>query len=130
MLREQENGTFQQEISIQKRLQQIDNADQANPAKKHIIILGAGMAGLVAGYELIERGHRVEILEGSKRVGGRVWTHYGKHGGHHEFGAMRIPKSHDYTRHYIKLLALQLGRFYTLKLFRKLLKFRPLQICK
>lgn len=112
MLNEQENATFQLKIPLQKRLQQIDNADGANPIRKHIIVLGAGMAGLAAGYELIERGHRVEILEGSNRVGGRVWTHYGRHGGHHEFGAMRIPKSHDYTRHYIKLLGLKLGRFY------------------
>ena len=42
---------------------------------KRITILGAGIAGLVAAYELERLGHEVEILEGSPRIGGRVWTH-------------------------------------------------------
>ena len=40
------------------------------PGKK-VIIIGAGMAGLVAGYELARAGHEPLILEAQNRVGGR-----------------------------------------------------------
>jgi len=39
-----------------------------------IVILGAGMAGLTAGYELRKAGYDVTILEARDRVGGRNWT--------------------------------------------------------
>ena len=71
-------------------------------ARKEVLVLGAGMAGLAAAYELQQRGHKVTVLEGSKRVGGRVLTHRFKDGSHVELGAMRLPLSHDYTRHYIR----------------------------
>ena len=57
--------------------------DQENPEKyKHtktehpinVIIIGAGMSGLVAAYELAQVGHNVTILEMQHRVGGRVKT--------------------------------------------------------
>lgn len=41
------------------------------------------------------------ILEGDKRVGGRILTHYFKDGSYNELGAMRVPGSHDYTHYYI-----------------------------
>jgi len=37
-------------------------------------ILGAGIAGLVAAYELQRAGYAVEIFEANDRIGGRVWT--------------------------------------------------------
>lgn len=78
------------------------------PGKK-ITILGAGIAGLVAAYELERLGHQVDIIEGSPRVGGRVWTH--RFGTEHdapyaELGAMRIPSSHHHTLHYVKEMGL------------------------
>ena len=39
---------------------------------KHVVVAGAGMAGLVAAYELKRAGHEVTVLETSRRVGGRV----------------------------------------------------------
>ena len=42
--------------------------------KKHVIIVGAGLAGLSAAYELTEVGHDVDIVEMQNRVGGRVKT--------------------------------------------------------
>ena len=43
------------------------------PAKK-VLVLGAGMAGLVAAYELTQLGHDVTVLEARIRPGGRVHT--------------------------------------------------------
>jgi monoamine oxidase len=39
---------------------------------RHVIVVGAGFAGLSAAYELKSVGYRVTVLEGQKRVGGRV----------------------------------------------------------
>lgn len=41
---------------------------------RKVIIVGAGMAGLAAAYELRRCGHIVQILELQERVGGRVKT--------------------------------------------------------
>ncbi len=62
-----------------------------------MLVLGAGMAGLVAAMELRARGHDVLVLEASQRIGGRIWTHRFEREGrvyHGEFGAMRLPASH------------------------------------
>ncbi len=40
----------------------------------HVVVLGAGIAGLVAAYELEQAGYRVTLLEARDRVGGRAWT--------------------------------------------------------
>ncbi len=77
-----------------------------------IIIIGAGMAGLCAGYELMRAGHDVHILEAnddadsraSGRVGGRVWTMRQEFsdGLYGEAGAMRIPTSQALTNYYLQ----------------------------
>lgn len=41
---------------------------------KKVAIVGAGIAGLVAGYELQKKGFQVVIFESSNRVGGRMTT--------------------------------------------------------
>ena len=43
-------------------------------ASKHVVILGAGIAGLTAAYELERAGYRVTVIEASHRVGGRNLT--------------------------------------------------------
>ena len=40
----------------------------------HVAILGAGVAGLCAAYELRKLGYTCTILEARTRPGGRVWT--------------------------------------------------------
>ena len=41
---------------------------------RSVVILGAGIAGLVSAYELSRTGYRVTVLEARKRIGGRSWT--------------------------------------------------------
>ncbi|BAY82335.1 amine oxidase [Calothrix parasitica NIES-267] len=77
--------------------------------KKHITVLGAGVAGLVAAYELEKMGHTVDIMEASNRIGGRIWTHrFGeeKDAPYAELGAMRIPSDHQHTLHYVREMGL------------------------
>jgi monoamine oxidase len=40
----------------------------------HVVVLGAGIAGLTAAYELEQAGFQVTLLEARERVGGRAWT--------------------------------------------------------
>ena len=39
-----------------------------------VVVLGAGVAGLSAAYELGKAGYHVTVLEARDRVGGRNWT--------------------------------------------------------
>src|SRR5579863_3718315 len=43
-------------------------------ADKKVIVVGAGMAGLAAGFRLRQAGAQVTVLESSGRVGGRIST--------------------------------------------------------
>ncbi|MGZ5225091.1 MAG: flavin monoamine oxidase family protein, partial [Burkholderiales bacterium] len=78
----------------------------------HVIVVGAGLAGLCAAYELERRGHTVTILEADTRhVGGRVRTLRFDNGLYGEAGAMRIPQRHETTRHYVNAFGLPLRQF-------------------
>jgi monoamine oxidase len=68
-----------------------------SPNQPTVTVLGAGVAGLAAAWELERLGYRVEVLEGSGRIGGRVHSHrFGTAPGAPvaELGAMRIPSGH------------------------------------
>ncbi|MGH9531932.1 MAG: flavin monoamine oxidase family protein [Terriglobales bacterium] len=81
---------------------------------KKILILGAGLAGLVAGYQLVEANHDVTILEAQLIPGGRVRTlrEPFSDGLYAEAGAGRIPDTHAITRHWVKMFGLSLDEFY------------------
>lgn len=96
------------------------NACQASTLKKldnkrsprlRIGIIGCGIAGLVAGYELKKLGHNVTLYESSDKVGGRIRTHRFSDGTYAELGAMRIPAHHHSTLHYINELNLKVRPF-------------------
>ncbi len=46
----------------------------AAPKGASVLVLGAGIAGMVAAYELRKAGYRVQVLEYSARAGGRCMT--------------------------------------------------------
>lgn len=83
-------------------------------AAKKIIVAGAGLAGLVAAYELTQAGHDVTVIEARKRAGGRVFTlrEPFADGLYAEAGATRIHTDHDLTLKYIKQFGLELLPFY------------------
>ena len=41
---------------------------------RSVVILGAGIAGLVSAYELERAGFRVTLIEARERIGGRAWS--------------------------------------------------------
>lgn len=45
-----------------------------NPLDKNVTIWGAGFSGLILGYYLKEQGYKVQILEKSNKVGGKIQT--------------------------------------------------------
>lgn len=87
---------------------------------KHIVILGAGLAGMTAAYELRKLGYTCTILEARSRAGGRCWTvregsinketHLPAQTAafdrdlYFNAGPSRIPHHHELTLHYCKEL--------------------------
>lgn len=96
------------------------NALPPTAGRKKILILGAGLAGLAAGYELAQAGHEITILEAQMRPGGRVLTFREpfSDGLYAEAGAGRIPDNHDLTLHYVRHFGLTLVPFYPDELAR------------
>jgi monoamine oxidase len=98
-----------------------------DPKGASVLILGAGMAGMCAAYELRKAGYKVQILEYNDRPGGRNWSLYGgdtytELGGatqHVEFdkglyinpGPWRLPYHHKAILHYCQLLNVALEPF-------------------
>jgi len=93
---------------------------EKNGTGKHIIILGAGLAGMASAYELVKLGYQCTILEARNRSGGRCWsvrknatnTETGSitqtagfdDGLYYNAGPSRIPHHHQLTLHYCKEL--------------------------
>jgi monoamine oxidase len=94
---------------------QTEGQDQIRRAEasKKVIIIGAGLAGLSAAFELSRLGHEVTLLEARLRPGGRVYTlrEPFSDGMYAETGAARIPDNHHLTLKYIKLFGLTLDQF-------------------
>lgn len=80
------------------------------PSARHgeeVAIVGAGVAGLVAAYELMKLGLKPIVYE-SSRIGGRLRSHTfaGTDGVIAELGGMRLPSSSAAFYHYVEKLGL------------------------
>jgi monoamine oxidase len=100
---------------------------QGNSNGTRVIILGAGLGGMAAGYELLQLGYDVEILEAQDRPGGRNWTVrrgtvLEEHGGERQecaydegqyanLGPWRIPYHHESVLYYCRLLNIPMESF-------------------
>lgn len=88
-----------------------------------VLVLGAGLAGMLAAYELTKAGYKVQILETQARAGGRNMTLRGGDvvnelgsvqkvgfapGNYLNPGPWRIPHHHRTVLHYCKELGVQL----------------------
>lgn len=94
---------------------------------KSVLILGAGVAGMVAALELTRAGYQVQVLEYNARVGGRCWSLRGgdsytelggatqnctfSDGNYLNPGPWRIPTEHGGVIHYCKELGVPLEPF-------------------
>jgi monoamine oxidase len=79
-------------------------------APKKVIVIGAGLAGLSAAYELTQAGHEVIIVEARTRPGGRVYTlrEPFSDGMHAEAGATYLNDHCHHAMRYVKLFELPL----------------------
>src|ERR1700692_4300135 len=77
-----------------------------------VAVVGAGLAGLVAAYELMELGLRPVVYEPT-RIGGRLGSHEvaGAHGIVAELGGMRFPVSGTSFFHYADRVGLASAPF-------------------
>jgi len=77
-------------------------------APRKIIVVGAGLAGLSAGFELKEAGHDVTILEAQMRAGGRALSIRQPFSDnlYAEAGATGIAETNDLTLKYARLFGL------------------------
>lgn len=93
-----------------------DELRHAKRTKKphSICIIGGGVAGLTAAYELVIRGHNVTLFESREGLGGRILTHRFADKTYGELGAMRIPEAHGCVDHYVEQFKLEKRRFVSL----------------
>ena len=74
---------------------------------KHIVIIGAGPAGLTAAIELLKKGHTVTVLEATDRIGGISQT-VRYHGNRMDIGGHRFfSKDERVNRWWAQLMPLQ-----------------------
>jgi monoamine oxidase len=94
---------------------------------RSVVILGAGISGLVSAYELKRAGYRVTVLEARDRIGGRAWSIRGGDrivqmgradqratfdpGLYFNAGPARIPSTHRVILGYARKFGVQLEPF-------------------
>ncbi|MFF3025310.1 flavin monoamine oxidase family protein [Gottfriedia sp. NPDC057948] len=91
----------------------IQNGLSKTISPKNVIIIGAGISGLVSASLLKEAGHQVTIIEANRRIGGRIYTKREPFLNYEymDFGAMRIPSLHQLTFAYINKFNLKVNEF-------------------
>jgi monoamine oxidase len=76
-----------------------------------VVVVGAGIAGLTAAYELLRGGYDVQVLEARMRPGGRIYTlrEPFSDGLHAEAGAIDIGDGYSLLNRYLRELDLPLA---------------------
>jgi monoamine oxidase len=78
-------------------------------SSRQVLVLGAGLAGLAAAYELKKAGYAVSVLEARSRPGGRVLTYRDPFadGLYAEMGAEYVDATDEYDHRFCKELGLK-----------------------
>ena len=87
----------------------IESIPSAKVGPKKVLVLGAGLAGLAAAYELKKTGFDVTVLEARSRPGGRVLTYRDPFadGLYAEMGAEYVDAADEYDHRYCKEFGLK-----------------------
>lgn len=92
-----------------------DREPRRTTQPRHVLVVGAGIAGLTSALLLARRGHKVTIVEANKsRVGGRIKTfrNFQDPAQYAEAGAMRLPDFHPMVLALVDDLGLKRRLFY------------------
>lgn len=100
---------------------------EGDPKGASVLILGAGLAGMTAAYELQKAGYKVQVLEYREKAGGRCWTLRGgdvytelggfkqevkfAEGNYFNAGPWRIPSDHYAVLDYCRRFGVELEPF-------------------
>ena len=103
-----DNGTGPSDIGDDR------NGPDVEEQSVDVIVVGAGLSGLVAAYELVRAGYNVRVLEARNEAGGRARTlrEPFDDGLIAETGPARIPPDHDRTLGYIDHFGIETSPFY------------------
>lgn len=107
------NYYLNSQLTDERMLSTIYHGLEKTTVPKKIIIVGAGISGLVTASLLKDAGHDVEIIEASEKVGGRIKTIRTPfiNNQYIDVGAMRIPNIHHLTLAYINKFQLPVNLF-------------------
>lgn len=99
-------GGYLQSLSNNLSIVRVNRAE----ASKRVTIIGAGLAGLTAGYELQNLGYDLTLFEASNRAGGRVYTlrHSFSNGLYAEAGGMFIADRAIHVKEYARIFNIPL----------------------
>ncbi|MGL2994722.1 flavin monoamine oxidase family protein [Flavobacterium sp. TSSA_36] len=84
--------------ATEPNVEEVSNGKVPLKNDKKVVIVGAGIGGLNAAYQLSKSGINATVYEGSFRLGGRILTHYNdalQMGIHPEFGGDFVDSNHE-----------------------------------